>query len=81
MGHHDEDDVARRRFDVADAAPLLLDGRGVVTGWTRDAERLLGYPAAEAVGRDLAGLLTHGDAWRVPDVLERCRREGGWAGL
>ncbi|MGW0580693.1 SpoIIE family protein phosphatase, partial [Streptomyces sp. NPDC002920] len=23
----------------------------------------------------------HGDAWRVPDVLERCRREGGWAGL
>ncbi|MEU1179011.1 SpoIIE family protein phosphatase [Streptomyces sp. NPDC005820] len=81
MGTHDEDGVARRRFDVADAAPLLLDGRGVVTSWTRDAERLLGYPASEAVGRDLAGLLTHGDAGRVAEILERCRREGGWSGL
>jgi PAS domain S-box-containing protein len=81
VGTHDEDDVARRRFDVADAVPLLLDGRGVVTSWTRDAERLLGYAAGEAVGRDLAGLLTHGDAGRVPDVLERCRRDGGWSGL
>ncbi|MFI6033648.1 SpoIIE family protein phosphatase [Streptomyces sp. NPDC051315] len=81
MGRQDEDGVARRRFDVADAAPLLLDARGVVTGWTRDAERLLGYPAAEAVGKDLAGLLAHGDSGRVPGVLERCRRDGGWAGL
>ncbi|WP_425246256.1 SpoIIE family protein phosphatase [Streptomyces sp. NEAU-NA10] len=81
MGTQDEDDVARRRFDVADAAPLLLDGRGVVTSWTRDAERLLGYAAAEAVGKDLGGLVTHADAGRMPDVLERCRQEGGWAGL
>ncbi|MEU1192188.1 SpoIIE family protein phosphatase [Streptomyces sp. NPDC005859] len=81
MGTYDEDDVARRRFDVADTAPLLLDTRGVVTSWTRDAERLLGYPAAEVVGMDLAGLLAHGDAVRVPHVLERCGRAGGWAGL
>ncbi|MFF4658414.1 SpoIIE family protein phosphatase [Streptomyces sp. NPDC001381] len=81
MGTHDEDGVARRRFDVADAAPLLLDGRGVVTSWTRDAERLLGYPSPEAVGKDLAGLLTDADAGRVPDILERCRRDGGWSGL
>ncbi|MFI7502825.1 SpoIIE family protein phosphatase [Streptomyces sp. NPDC049687] len=81
MGTYDVDDVARRRFDVADAAPLLLDGRGVVTSWTRDAERLLGYAAAEAVGKDLAGLVTHGDAGRLPDILERCRRDGGWSGL
>jgi PAS domain S-box-containing protein len=81
VGTQDQDDVARRRFDVADAAPLLLDARGVVTSWTRDAERLLGYGAGEAVGKDLAGLLTHGDAVRLPDVLGRCRREGGWSGL
>ncbi|WP_109000858.1 SpoIIE family protein phosphatase [Streptomyces rishiriensis] len=81
MGTHDEDDVARRRFDVADTAPLLLDTRGVVTSWTRDAERLLGYRAAEAVGKDMSGLLAHGDARRVPGILERCRREDGWAGL
>ncbi|MFJ9717568.1 SpoIIE family protein phosphatase [Streptomyces sp. NPDC101213] len=81
MGSDDLDDVARRRFDVADAVPLLLDARGVVTSWTRDAARLFGYGAAEAVGRGLADLLTAGDASRVPDVLERCRRSGGWTGL
>ncbi|WP_330350484.1 SpoIIE family protein phosphatase [Streptomyces sp. NBC_00582] len=81
MGTLDEDGLARRRFDVADAAPLLLDGLGVVTSWTRDAERLLGYPASDAVGRDLAALLTEGDAGRVPEILERCRRDGGWSGL
>ncbi|MFF3848140.1 SpoIIE family protein phosphatase [Streptomyces sp. NPDC002328] len=81
MGAHDEGRAARRRFDVADAAPLLLDARGVVTSWTRDAERLLGYAGGEAVGKDLTGLLMLGDAGRVPDVLERCRRDGGWAGL
>ncbi|MGW1271048.1 PAS domain-containing protein, partial [Streptomyces sp. NPDC002491] len=81
MGTEDEDDTARRRFDVADTAPLLLDERGVVTSWTRDAERLLGYPAAEAVGNDLAALLTRADAGRVADVLARCRVDGGWAGL
>ncbi|MFI1928269.1 MULTISPECIES: SpoIIE family protein phosphatase [unclassified Streptomyces] len=81
MGTHDEDDVARRWFDVADTAPLLLDARGVVTSWTREAERLLGYPAAEAVGEDLAVLLAPGDAERLPYVMDRCRRDGGWAGL
>ncbi|WP_230196547.1 SpoIIE family protein phosphatase [Streptomyces coriariae] len=81
MGTHDEDGVARRWFDVADTAPLLLDARGTVTSWTREAERLLGYPAAEAVGEDLAGLLAPGDAERLPYVMDRCRRDGGWAGL
>ncbi|MET8166196.1 SpoIIE family protein phosphatase [Streptomyces sp. NPDC005329] len=81
MGAHDEDDVARRWFDVADTAPLLLDTRGVVTSWTRDAERLLGCPAAEAVGRDLAGVLALGDSGRLAYVMDRCRRDGGWAGL
>jgi PAS domain S-box-containing protein len=81
VGTEDEDDMARRRFDVADTAPVLLDERGVVTSWTRDAERLLGYPAAEAVGRNLAALLTRADAGRVPDVLARCREDDGWAGL
>ncbi|MET9383255.1 SpoIIE family protein phosphatase [Streptomyces sp. NPDC002928] len=81
MGAYEEHDVARRRFDVADAAPLLLDARGVVTSWTGNAQRLLAYPASEAVGRKLADLLTPQDAVRVPELLERCRVDGGWAGL
>ncbi|MGW3726922.1 SpoIIE family protein phosphatase [Streptomyces sp. NPDC000851] len=81
MGTYEDRDVARRRFDVADAAPLLLDARGVVTSWTRDAERMLAYGAAEAVGTNLADLLTAEDARRVPEVFECCRRDGEWAGL
>ncbi|MFF9815684.1 SpoIIE family protein phosphatase [Streptomyces sp. NPDC014006] len=81
MGADEEPDVAGRRFDVADAAPVLLDAQGLVTGWTRHAERLLGYPAPEVVGKQLADLLTGADAERAPEVLERCRVDGGWAGL
>ncbi|WP_432031565.1 SpoIIE family protein phosphatase [Streptomyces antibioticus] len=81
MGTHDDGEVSRRRFDVADAAPLLLDARGAVTSWTRRAEELLGHRAADAVGRGLERLLTEADAPRAPEVLERARREGGWAGL
>ncbi|GAA2528579.1 MULTISPECIES: SpoIIE family protein phosphatase [Streptomyces] len=81
MGGHKEQDVARQGFDVADAAPLLLDPQGMVTGWTGQAERLLGHSASETVGRKLAELLTPKDAERVPDLVERCRGDGGWAGL
>ncbi|MET9831620.1 SpoIIE family protein phosphatase [Streptomyces sp. NPDC006385] len=81
MGTHEEQGVARQGFDVADAAPLLLDAQGLVTGWTRDAHRLLAYAASDAVGRNVAELLDAEDAGRVPELMERCHREGGWAGL
>ncbi|WP_432159129.1 SpoIIE family protein phosphatase [Streptomyces sp. bgisy153] len=81
MGVDEEHDVGRRWFDVADAAPLLLDAEGVVTSWTGSARRLLAYPAAEAVGTGLERLLGREDAARVPQLLARCRTDGGWAGL
>ncbi|WP_371101251.1 SpoIIE family protein phosphatase [Streptomyces sp. PU_AKi4] len=81
MGGHKEQDVARQGFDVADAVPLLLDPHGMVSSWTGGAERLLGYRAAEAVGRKFAELLVPEDAERVPDLVERCRSDGDWAGL
>ncbi|MER5448453.1 SpoIIE family protein phosphatase [Streptomyces sp. NPDC002766] len=81
MGTQEEQDAAGQRFDVADAAPLLLDAQGVVRSWTRDAERLLAYTPTEVVGRSVSGLLVPDDAARVPELIERCRRDGGWAGL
>ncbi|CAL9601200.1 SpoIIE family protein phosphatase [Streptomyces sp. enrichment culture] len=81
MGGDEEHDAHRQGFDVADAVPLLADPHGVVSGWTPGAERLLGYPADGAVGRKLAELLSEEDARRAPDLVERCRTEGGWAGL
>ncbi|MET7737215.1 SpoIIE family protein phosphatase [Streptomyces sp. NPDC005402] len=81
MGAQEEHDTTRHRFDVADAAPLLLDAHGTVTGWTRDAERLLDYAASEAVGRSVAALLIPEDARRLPEITARCRADGSWAGL
>ncbi|MGW9593855.1 SpoIIE family protein phosphatase [Streptomyces chartreusis] len=81
MGAYEEQDVARQWFDVADAAALLLDAQGRVTGWTRDAQRLLEYSAAEVVGAKAESLLSAEDALRVPDVARRCRRDGSWSGL
>ncbi|WP_369167471.1 SpoIIE family protein phosphatase [Streptomyces sp. R28] len=81
MGTHEERGVARHGFDVADAVPVLLDAQGRVTGWTRDAQRLLAYTASEAVGRSVAELLSAEDAGRVPELIERCRVDGGWVGL
>ena len=73
MGAQEEHDTARHRFDVADAAPLLLDAHGIVTGWTKDAERLLDYPATEAVGQSVAALL-------APEDAAGCRRSPRAAG-
>ncbi|MEF9902408.1 SpoIIE family protein phosphatase [Streptomyces sp. P9-A2] len=81
MSGHGEQGVARQGFDVADAAPLLLDLQGVVTSWTGPAERLLGYTATEAVGGKLSDLLTAENAERVPELIKRCRADDGWAGL
>ncbi|MBN0047497.1 SpoIIE family protein phosphatase [Streptomyces actuosus] len=81
MGAFEEQNAVHRRFDVAHAAPLLLDERGVVAAWTGDAGRLLGYGAAEAVGLAFAGLLVDTDAERFPELVGRCRSDGGWAGL
>ncbi|MGA5127963.1 SpoIIE family protein phosphatase [Streptomyces pseudogriseolus] len=81
MGGHKEQGGARQGFDVADAAPLLLDPHGLVTGWTVHAERLLGHGAAEAVGRKFADLLETADAERMNDVLASCRTGSDWSGL
>ena len=83
MAASEEQDVlaARQRFDMADAAPLLLDARMTVTSWTADAERLLGYESAEVVGRPAADLLLPEDAARIPELAARCSDGDGWAGL
>ncbi len=80
MGTYEEQG-ARQRFDVADAAPVLVDAQGLVTSWTRDAQRMLAYSASEVVGAKVARLLAAEDAARVPELAEMCRRNGGWAGL
>ncbi|WP_020550749.1 SpoIIE family protein phosphatase [Embleya scabrispora] len=45
-------------FDMADMATVLVDGPGLVLGWSRKAEQILGYPAAEVLNRPIAAFIT-----------------------
>ncbi len=67
---------------AADDAAAVLAGDGTVIGWTRGAEALLGYPAAEVIGRSAARLLTGPpDPRRTAAVAARCRTGSAWSGL
>ncbi|MDX2896629.1 PAS domain S-box protein, partial [Streptomyces scabiei] len=81
MGTDRDSAVSRQRFDVADAAPLLIDADGFVTSWTRDAELLFGYPAAEILGRSVRTLLLDEDHERIGLLAETHRALGGWSGI
>ncbi|MFJ1969703.1 SpoIIE family protein phosphatase [Streptomyces sp. NPDC087903] len=48
------------------SAAAVIDGRGMVTGWSEGARQLTGYAAEEAVGRAARELLAHDPS---PDVL------------
>ncbi|WP_217207564.1 SpoIIE family protein phosphatase [Streptomyces sp. AC550_RSS872] len=67
------------RASVAPQEPCTatVDERGIVTGWSEGAGRLLGYGPAEVVGRPAARLV-------ADDVEERVRRVAagrrGWSG-
>ncbi|MFD3451134.1 SpoIIE family protein phosphatase [Streptomyces sp. NPDC058691] len=49
--------AARTAFQAIDEAMALIDAEGTVVGWTQSAQQLVGYQAAEVVGRSAALLL------------------------
>ena len=72
----------RDLFDASSDAVAVVSADGVVIGWTRAAEALLGHRAAEVVRRSAAPLLAMpGDPARVAGIAERCRAGMGWSGL
>ncbi|MES4901718.1 MULTISPECIES: SpoIIE family protein phosphatase [unclassified Streptomyces] len=48
----------RNRAAIGYTASAVIDARGIVTSWSPEARRLLGYTATEVVGRSAALLLT-----------------------
>ncbi|MET8609508.1 MULTISPECIES: PAS domain-containing protein [Streptomyces] len=50
-GEPGRSDLLAALLDGMDAALCAFDAEGVVTHWNREAERILGWSAAEAVGR------------------------------
>ncbi|MFE2537016.1 SpoIIE family protein phosphatase [Streptomyces sp. NPDC059371] len=67
-------------LDASTDAAAVVSADGVVVGWTRGAEALLGHRAAELVGSSAAPLLVLRDPSRVAAVADRCRGGMGWSG-
>jgi PAS domain S-box-containing protein len=79
-------------LDAVEQAVIATDLRGRVVYWNRFAETLYGWPAEEAVGRDLRDLIAadtsgeearaiidsvaRGENWR--GEFEVCRKDGAW---
>ncbi|MFD5710467.1 SpoIIE family protein phosphatase [Streptomyces pharetrae] len=75
-------DAARDLFDASTDAAAVVSADGVVIGWTRGAEELLGHRAADVVGCSAARLVAMpADPMRVAGLVERCRAGMGWNGL
>ncbi|MER5689366.1 PAS domain S-box protein [Streptomyces sp. NPDC002205] len=67
-------------FQTAGAAIALLHAKGTVVGRTRAAQRLIGYSAAEVVGRS-AALLTAVEDRAEAAALAENRAPSRWSGF
>ncbi|TKA04715.1 SpoIIE family protein phosphatase [Actinacidiphila oryziradicis] len=64
------------------AVIAVVDAEGTVVGWSQAAQRLVGYSAAEVVGRPAAAMLPSAqDAAKAAAFAQRCRDQGRWSGL
>ncbi|MFK0150897.1 SpoIIE family protein phosphatase [Streptomyces sp. NPDC090499] len=67
--------------EIPDAAIAMIDADGTVAAWTQAAEQLVGYSAAEVVGRSAVHVLPPPEEPRRASLFaEECRARGGWSG-
>ncbi|MGW7525798.1 SpoIIE family protein phosphatase [Streptomyces sp. NPDC054783] len=67
--------------EIPDAAIAVIDADGTVAAWTQAAEQLVGYSAAEVVGRSAAHVLPPPEETRRASLCaEQCRAQSGWSG-
>ncbi|MGW4239957.1 SpoIIE family protein phosphatase [Streptomyces sp. NPDC004749] len=62
-------------------ARISIDAAGVVTAWNEGAERLLGHPADEAVGRPATAFLAEGASCDLPRDTPPGTPWSGWTDL
>ncbi|MFK0151454.1 SpoIIE family protein phosphatase [Streptomyces sp. NPDC090493] len=67
--------------ETPDAAIAMTDVEGTVVGWTSTAQRLVGHPAAEVVGRAVSTILPVTRRTLLEWAsTEECLARGGWSG-
>lgn len=68
-------------LDLLRVAALVLDSDGRIVLWSPEAELLLGFPAAEVLGRNAGDLLVAPEnRARARELFERVRTGASWAG-
>jgi two-component system CheB/CheR fusion protein len=60
--------------EFSDDAILTKDLDGVITSWSRGAERLFGYKAGETIGRPITILIPHDRHDEEHEIISRVRR-------
>lgn len=77
-----EQEVAARTADLEGLGAIVnsstdaimsTTSEGIITSWNPGAERQYGYPAAEAIGRDIRILLPQGGSDGTEETLQRLR--------
>ncbi|MER6538150.1 SpoIIE family protein phosphatase [Streptomyces sp900105755] len=67
--------------EPSESAIAMLDEQGTVVGWTRAAERLVGYSAGDVVGRSASAVLPYSEeAPTTAEFVDGCRARRGWSG-
>src|SRR4051794_27646767 len=62
-----------RGVECSDDAMISKDLNSVITSWTREAERMFGYPAAEAIGQSIRMIIPADRQAEEDMVLSRIR--------
>jgi PAS domain S-box-containing protein len=71
------DEVRYRLAAIVESSEDAIIGKtlaGAITDWNTGAERMYGYPAAEALGRPIAMLIPPDRRDELPAIMERLRR-------
>ncbi|MGW5258346.1 SpoIIE family protein phosphatase [Streptomyces sp. NPDC004012] len=83
MTHTDHTPLAKpvSHGEIPDSAIAVINADGTVAAWTQAAERLVGYSAAEVVGRSAAHVLPPPEEARMASLsAEQRRAQSGWSG-
>jgi two-component system, cell cycle sensor histidine kinase and response regulator CckA len=71
-----EEDL-RRLASIVSSSDDAIIGKtleGIITSWNAGAERMYGYPAAEAIGKPVSMLVPAGRPDEIPEILEGLKR-------
>ncbi|AOR31234.1 protein phosphatase [Streptomyces fodineus] len=83
MTHTDHTPLAKpvSPGEIPDSAIAVINADGTVAAWTQAAERLVGYSAAEVVGRSAAHVLPPPEEARMASLFaEQRSAQSGWSG-